>query len=135
VGEDGDSVGRRRRCPVQKAQVAKDARVWGLCAGGRGASPLEREPTVQLRSQYRRGELAANIEKGDPVRLLVGWWSRLSRPHCRPLTSTGRMALRLVVALESFFGDPVLRDLTRKRLGAIDPQSLRVVIQELLRRC
>ena len=132
-GEDGDSVRRRRRWSVQeKLQVVLETLERGVSVPvvARRHS-LNANQLFSWRSQYRRGELTANAEIGDPVKLLAVQVEP-SQPSAVPPVdqhredgppSTGCLEIQ-------FCGTRHV-----KVWGAIDPQSLRVVIQELLRPC
>lgn len=130
-GEDGDTVRRRRRWSAQeKLEVVLETLERGVSVPVVARRHnLNANQLFSWRGQYRRGELTANAETGDPVKLLAVQVEQSALPpvdnrHRQDSApSTGCLEIQ-------FCGTRHV-----KVWGPIDPQSLRVVIQELLRPC
>jgi transposase len=129
-GEAGDSVRRRRRWSVQeKLQVVLETLERGVSVPvvARRHS-LNANQLFSWRSQYRRREFTANAEIGDPVKLLAVQVDPSALPPAGQHREDGPPSTGCLEI--QFCGTRHV-----KVWGAIDPQSLRVVIQELLRPC
>ena len=131
-GEDGDGVRRRRRWSAQeKLHIVLETLDRGVSVPVIARRHnLNANQLFSWRSQYRRGELAAEACSSDPVRLL-------------PIRVEPSAAPEPPVEQPATGGPPVGECLEIqvcgtghvKVWGAIDVRALRVMIRELLRSC
>ena len=129
--EDVDGVRRRRRWSAQeKLQIVLET------LDGRVSVPviarrhnLNANQLFSWRGQYRRGELTADAQRSDPVKLLP--------VHIEPALTEPAVSQRREDPRPSGECLEIQFCGTRhvKIWGALDARALRVVVRELLRTC